>query len=51
MRNAVRKPITVSLDPELVEEIDQARGLVPRSRWVEKLIGEAQRKEGKERRA
>lgn len=33
-----RIPITVSLDRELVEEIDEKRGLIPRSRFVEELL-------------
>lgn len=34
----MRTRITVTLDSDLLEEIDERRGLIPRSRFVEQLL-------------
>lgn len=34
----MKKPITITLNDGLVDEIDEKRGLIPRSRFVELLI-------------
>ena len=33
-----RHGIGISLDDNIIDEIDNARGLVPRSRFIEKII-------------
>lgn len=37
----MRERITLTLDRDFVRAVDEARGLVPRSRFVEKLLVEA----------
>jgi len=36
----MKRKIGISLDPEIVEKIDEERGLIPRSRYIEKLLRE-----------
>ena len=36
----VRQKVTISLDPRLVTKIDEDRGLIPRSAYIEKLLKE-----------
>jgi len=36
-----RKTVTISLEPKLVKKIDEDRGLIPRSRYIEKLLKES----------
>jgi metal-responsive CopG/Arc/MetJ family transcriptional regulator len=35
-----RFSVGVSLDKEIVEKIDSARGMIPRSRFIENVIAE-----------
>jgi len=37
----VRQKVTIALDPKLVQKIDDDRGLIPRSRYIEKLLKES----------
>jgi metal-responsive CopG/Arc/MetJ family transcriptional regulator len=39
--NARKVVTSLSLDPQVLETIDKLRGMIPRSRYVEKLIREA----------
>lgn len=41
----MKQRITLTLEADLVEEIDEARGLIPRSRFVEQLLFGAWKKE------
>lgn len=34
----MKKPITITLNEGLIDEIDEKRGLIPRSRFVELLV-------------
>lgn len=34
----MREPIGVSLEKQVKERLDAARGLIPRSRYIEKII-------------
>ena len=34
----MRRPVTLSLKKELVEQIDEERGLITRSRFIEALL-------------
>lgn len=34
----MRKPFQLSLDERFVREVDAARGMVPRSRWIEGMV-------------
>jgi len=36
----MKRKIGISLEPEIVEKIDRERGLIPRSRYIEKLLKE-----------
>ena len=47
----MRKRITLNIDVEALKKIDQARGMVPRSRWVEDICVKAIQKKnpGQER--
>lgn len=37
----MKEKVSLTLEKELLEDIDRARGMVPRSRWIEhKLKGE-----------
>ena len=47
----MRTRITVTLNSDLVEEIDETRGDIPRSRFVERLLFGAWKKEKEEVRA
>lgn len=42
----MRERISISIDPKTLRLIDQARGLVKRSNFVEEIIKEALREEG-----
>ena len=44
----MKKAISITLEGAMVEEIDEKRGAVPRSRFIELLILRAAREEKKE---
>lgn len=45
----MRAKITISMDENLIAKIDEERGLIPRSRFVEQLLlGAWNKKKGKE---
>lgn len=44
----MKKAISITLEGEMVEEIDEKRGAVPRSRFIELLILRTAREEKKE---
>jgi hypothetical protein len=43
MQNRNRKPCSVTFDPATLEEIDERRGKIPRSVYMEDLVLEALR--------
>ena len=37
----MKRPVSITLEEEVLEEIDTQRGLIPRSAWIEDLLKRA----------
>lgn len=48
MRPDEKKRISITIDPDLLKKLDEARGRVPRSAYIEDLIREALKQEMEE---
>ncbi|MEE9174522.1 MAG: hypothetical protein V3U30_06055 [Thermoplasmata archaeon] len=39
----MKKPVSITLEEEILERIDTQRGIIPRSAWIEDLLKQAMR--------